>query len=139
MRVRCAVWFSYLPSMNSLDIDERFFYLNPVALANIHKFQDSRDPALVQPIFEAIIRNYLPEAADGSTAIPMEQAFATIGLDSMTLLEFALDLQDALEIRLTDEDVRELVTPKEAQALVVRKVEAAGRDQLPPAPADAAP
>jgi acyl carrier protein len=119
--------------MNSLDIDERFSELTPATLANIREFKRSHDPALIQPILEGIVRNYLPEAERGSAGIPMEDPFASFGLDSMTLLEIVVDLQDALGIRLTDEDVRELHTLKEAHALAVRKVDAARRDELPPA------
>jgi acyl carrier protein len=69
----------------------------------------------------------------------MDDSFASFGLDSLTLLEVVLDLQDAFDIRLTDEDVRELVTPREVYALVVRKLDASRRDELPPASPAPAP
>jgi acyl carrier protein len=124
--------------MDNLDINERFFNLDAATLANIHEFKRSRDPALVRPIFEEIMRSYLPEPARDLDEIPADSTFTSFGLDSLTLLEIILDSQDAFDVLLIDEEVRELTTPQKAYALIARKVDASSGQERPPASSDAA-
>lgn len=118
--------------MNPTEINERFFNFDRTTVANIQTFHRSPDPALVQPIFDGIMRKYLPEA--GRRDDPEEVSLNAFGLESLTLLEVVLDLQDALGIRLEDDEIRGLHDLKEVHALLVQKVDAL-RGGVPPAAA----
>ncbi len=111
------------------DLEDRFFNFPPATLAAIRDYRRSRDPALVGPVLRGIVEKYLPESHAAAPA--PESALNAFGLESLTLIEVLLDIQDALGITLTDEELRALRNLDEARALLVQKVVAL-RDSAPP-------
>ncbi len=112
--------------MNDTQIDERFFNFPPETVAAIRAYQRSRDPELVMPVFKGIMARYLPENA-GRIALDQNGTDAPInafGLESLTLLEVLLDLEDALGIRLEDRELGGVHNLGEAHSLLLAKVTA---------------
>jgi acyl carrier protein len=52
-------------------------------------------------------------------------------LESLTLVELILDLQEALGVRLTDDELRGLRTFQEAVDVLARKVDELGAEKTP--------
>jgi hypothetical protein len=108
--------------MNESEISERFFGFPTAALAAIRKYQDSRDPKLVPEIVHGIVEKYLPP---GAHPPPGEiRSLSAFGLESLTLMEVVLDIQDALGLTLTDEELRALSDLNEATGVLEKKVAA---------------
>ncbi len=115
--------------MNDAKIDDRFFNHSPATVAAIREYHRTHDAALVQPIFNGIMDKYLPDeirAANVAHAAGIGDNHLTnaFGLESLTLLEVVVDLQDALDIDIHDADLRRMHDLKDAHALLVEKVSA---------------
>lgn len=104
-------------------IEQRFLNFQPETLALIRAYQSSKDPALVSPIVHGIINKYLPEHLRGTSQNPVLPLNA-FGLESITLMEVILDIQDALGLTISDAELRSLNSLQEATALLSEKVAA---------------
>ena len=104
--------------------DDRFFGYPPETLALIHEFQRTRDPVLVSPVLGGVLAKYLPEGRRFPDGSPPEDALNVLGFESLTLIEIILDLQDALGIGISDDEIRGVQHVEEVRALLARKVAA---------------
>jgi acyl carrier protein len=107
--------------MNQSEIDDRFLNVSPETLKTIREYRRTHSPELIPNIVRGIVEKYLPanvreRAAEGVKSL---NAF---GLESITLMEVVLDIQDALEITLTDDELRQLRSFDETIVLLSRKV-----------------
>ena len=102
-------------------IEQRFLNFQPETLAAIRAYQSSKDPSLIRRIVQGIIDKYLPEHLRGTTQNSAASLNA-FGLESITLMEVVLDIQDALEITLTDDELRQLRSFDETIVLLSKKV-----------------
>ena len=106
--------------MNESDLDNRFYNFPPETLRLISAYRRTRDPEMVVPVMNAIVAKYVPERAEELVdASRIQNAF---GLESLTLLEVVLDLQDAFQITLTDQELQKLQTMEQTIALLTAKV-----------------
>lgn len=112
--------------MNESDIDERFLNLNPHALAAIRQYRGSHQPELVQTIVNGIVEKYLPPEMRAQAAEAMKAPNA-FGIESVTLMEIMLDIQDALGLEITDNELRGLKNFDDATNLLRQKVAALSR------------
>ena len=110
--------------MSDNDPEDRFIHYSPEMQALMREFQRTRGPALVSPILAGILAKYAPAAGPPASGETPEAALGALGFESLTLLEVYLDLQDALGINLSDDDLRGLHSPDEVAALLVKKVAA---------------
>lgn len=86
---------------------QQFRRCSPETLNEIIAFRRTHDLVLIEPIVSGIFRRYVPrEKAEGSPAKSGAQLLQDSGLDSLTLLEALLDIQDALEITFNEDEVR---------------------------------
>lgn len=113
------------------ETEDRFFNFTPETLEAIREYRRTRDPALVDTVLRGILEKYLPEnirpaeiAAAEIAGAPVESSLNAFGLESLTLIEVILDLQDALGITLTDDELRSLHSLDEVRALLMQKVAA---------------
>jgi acyl carrier protein len=90
----------------------------------IAEFQIKPDPALALPILHAIVRHYLPDANSISADSVLETSMAALGVDSLTLMEITLDVQDAFGIEFTEQELKELTSFSEIAPLIDQKVKA---------------
>ena len=87
-------------------------------------FHAKPDPALVIPILKRIVQHYLPKHSALTAELVMEDSLAAVGLDSLTLMEITLDVQDAFGMTFTDDELRHLKSFSEITALIDRKIKA---------------
>jgi acyl carrier protein len=109
--------------MKESEIEERFLNFNPETVEAIRAYRQARDPKLVPTIVHGIIEKYMPpelrsQASDTVTSL---NAF---GIESVTLMEIILDIQDALDLVITDEELRKLRGFDDATKLLSEKVAA---------------
>ncbi len=69
------------------------------------------DTSLITPIVRGIVWRYVQEEARAvlDNATP-ETPLASLGLDSLMMLEVVLDVQDALDVTIDDSDLRQMRT-----------------------------
>src|SRR5207302_4227719 len=96
---------------------------SPQTLEVICQYRRSRDPQLVAIIVKGVVEKYLPpemrdRAPEGMTSL---NAF---GIESVTLMEIILDIQDAIDLVITDAELRGLTNFDQATKLLSDKVEA---------------
>lgn len=106
--------------MNEKEIVNRFLNFSPATLAAIRDYQDEPSAKLIPQIVHGIVEKYLPEGTP-PTGQGM-QVFNAFGIESITLMEVILDIQDALGIRLSDAEMRGMSNFDQAVALLSRKV-----------------
>lgn len=104
-------------------IEQRFLNFQPETLAAIREYQSSKDPSLVRRIVEGIVDKYLPEHLRG-TRQNSASSLNAFGLESITLMEVILDIQDALGITISDDELRQLQSFDQTIALLSEKVAA---------------
>ena len=108
--------------MNRPEIDERFFNYPPEFCDAVERFHASGDPALIDPLLDGVVRKYVPEGALANGGA--DASLNAFGVESLTLIEIILDLQDAFAISLTDKDLLNLHTLDDVRALLTAKARA---------------
>ena len=87
------------------------------------------DPALIPDIIRGIVWRYVHadtrEVVDQATA---ETPLATLGIDSLMMLEVVLDVQDALDIVIEDADLRKMQTIGDVNELLQKRFSEARKD-----------
>ena len=89
----------------------------------IQEYQRTHDPKFVRPIVDGIIEKYLPPEVRNRTPEAMK-ALNSFGVESITLMEIILDIQDALGLDISDAELRSLHNFDEATKLLSDKVAA---------------
>jgi acyl carrier protein len=110
--------------MNESDLDNRFFNFPPETLRLIAEYRRTRAPQMIEPVMRAIVSKYAPERA--TEVLDSSRIQNAFGLESLTLLEVVLDLQDAFQITLSDSEFQNLRTIEQTIALITDKVVALG-------------
>ncbi len=111
--------------MNESEINERFLNFSPPTIEAIREYRRSRNPQLVSAIVNGIVEKYLPPEMRDRTPEAMKSLNA-FGIESVTLMEIILDIQDALDLVITDAELRSLNSFDEATKLLSEKVAALG-------------
>jgi acyl carrier protein len=109
--------------MNEAEIQERFLNFSPPTIDAIRAYQQSHDPLLVSSIVHGIVEKYLPP--EMRQQMPEDvKSLNAFGIESVTLMEIILDIQDALGLVITDAELRSLKSFDEATRLLSDKVTA---------------
>jgi acyl carrier protein len=112
-----------LPAAFSIMNDEfRFASYDAELRRQIIAFHAKPDQALVIPILKRIVQHYLPKHSTITADLVMEDSLAAAGLDSLTLMEITLDVQDAFGTTFTDDELRHLKSFSEITSLLDAKV-----------------
>src|SRR4030095_10985819 len=96
----------------------RFAAYDPNTQRSIAQFQEKPDPALVVPILQGIINHFLPKNSPRNLESLLEESVSALGLDSLTLMEITLDVQDAFGASFSDEDLRHMTSFSEIAGLI---------------------
>jgi acyl carrier protein len=109
--------------MTESEITERFLNFPPATLKAIRQYHAGKDPAFVAPVVHGIVAKYLPEHLRGQ---PLDSASSlnNLGLDSLTLMEVFLDIEDALDISVPEDELRAVKNFDDAIALMSKKIAA---------------
>jgi len=111
-------------------IDERFLNFGLPTLEAIRAYRQSHDPKLVPAIVQGIVEKYLPPEIRDRAPEAMK-ALNAFGIESVTMMEIILDIQDALEIVITDAELRGLRNFDDATKLLREKVAALSEGSQP--------
>jgi 3-hydroxyacyl-[acyl-carrier-protein] dehydratase len=96
---------------------------SPETIEAIIRFRGGRDPVEVPDIARGIIRRYLPaENAGLLDSATAETPLADLRIESLTMLEIILDVQDALDITIEDSELREFKTLGDVLSFLEKKV-----------------
>ncbi len=80
----------------------------PEAIINLRRSQDS---SLIPEILRGIVWRYVrPEAREQVEQASFDAPLSSLGMDSLMMLEVVLDVQDALDITVEDEELRKVKT-----------------------------
>ncbi len=78
------------------------------AIINLRR---SNDPSFIPAIVRGIVWRYVqPDAREVVDQAEAETPLASLGIDSLMMLEVVLDVQDALEVVIEDADLRRMQT-----------------------------
>ena len=95
------------------------------AVAAILRFRESRDVACIEPIVRGIVARYLPEQGrEAIKSATAETPLADLRIESLTMLEIVLDVQDALEVEIADSELRGFRTLGDVEQFLAAKVSA---------------
>jgi acyl carrier protein len=107
-------------------IRRNFKRCSPGTIEAIIRFRASRSTAEVPEIARGIIRRYIP--AENSALLDNATAgtpLADLRIESLTMLEIVLDVQDALDITIEDSELREFKTLGDVIGFLEKKVASA--------------
>jgi 3-hydroxyacyl-[acyl-carrier-protein] dehydratase len=101
---------------------------SPETIDAILRFRQTGDPAQIATVARGIVESYLaashrPMLATATAETPLD----AFGIESLTMLEIVLDLQEALAFEIPDDDLRTARTLGDLLRL-------AGRSSGPPQP-----
>src|SRR5215210_2915976 len=88
----------------------------------IIKLRQTQDPALIPEISRGIVWRYVQ--ADARTVVDQataETPLASLGIDSLMMLEVVLDVQDALDLVIEDADLRRMRTLGDVNELLQQR------------------
>jgi acyl carrier protein len=94
----------------------------------ILKFRQDGGVSAVPLIARGIISRYLrDEAKEAIASAAPETPLSSLGVDSLTMLEIILDVQEALDISIEDSELKGLQTIGDVYQLLMDKAAAQGR------------
>ena len=109
------------PSLAALE--KQFRKCSPETIRAIYDFKRERRLELVPQIVQGIARKYISaDAAQQLTEAGGDVTLASLGVDSLTLMELILDVQDALDVTITDDELRFVQTLEGVSALLRSKL-----------------
>ncbi len=92
-------------------LSKDFKRCGPETVDAILKFRRDGDDSVIPVIVRGVLRRYLRDEAKEfvDTAGP-DTPLSSLGVDSLTMLEIMLDVQDALDVTVDDTELRKLQT-----------------------------
>jgi len=89
------------------------------AIINLRR---THDPALIPDILRGIVWRYVrPEARKQVEQASLDAPLASLGMDSLMMLEVVFDVQDALDITVEDEDLKRMKKFDDVSELLMRR------------------
>ena len=108
----------------SPDRDERIRHLPAQARAVFDRFKAGADPATLDPVFFAILEDFIPRPAarplaehPGST-----QLIDGLGFDSLAITEVVFFAEDLFGISITNEEIIQVHTIDDLRGFILRKI-----------------
>jgi acyl carrier protein len=90
----------------------------------ILSYRQSGELSVVPMIGRGIISRYLrAEARESALNAPPETELSSFGVDSLTMLEIVLDLQEAFDITIEDSELKQLRTIQDVNDLLMAKAQ----------------
>ena len=85
-------------------------------------FRQTGEPSAVPVITRGIISRYLrAETRDFFASAAPDTPLSSLGVDSLTMLEIVLDIQEALDVSVEDSELKRLHTVGDVNQLLVEK------------------
>jgi 3-hydroxyacyl-[acyl-carrier-protein] dehydratase len=116
---RIAGWFRAFFKMNNTlsekdvaDLKETLKRCSPETIEAAIRFREQRDPEALRTVVYGVIRRYQPANAGMrlDNATDDTSLIQDLGLDSLTLLEIVLTIEETLKIQINNEELKEIRT-----------------------------
>ena len=109
---------------------EQFKRCSPETIDAILKFRETGDTSLLPAIVRGVVRRYLPADKAGLLDTATEDTnLAELQIESLTMLEIVLDIQDAVEVVIEDSELREVKTLGDVRRFLEAKLAAKTQQQ----------
>jgi acyl carrier protein len=107
--------------------EEKLRRLPPGALENFRKFRATGDEAALTALIFAVLYDFLPQKAKGSTMSWPDSArlIEDLGFDSLAIAETVFFFEDLFRISISNEEILQVRTVGELRAFVQKKLAAA--------------
>jgi len=115
---------SALAEKDTTDLKEALRRCSPETIAAAFRFREEQDLAAIPKVVFGIIERYQPATATVhlSDASESTRLIEDLGLDSLTLLEIVMTIEDVLKIRIENDALREIRTLSQLNAFLHEKI-----------------
>jgi acyl carrier protein len=119
-----------LPERDLADLKEGLRRCKPETIQAAIRYRETRDPDAIPQIVYGILERYQPATAAVklSDAQDDSRLIEDIGLDSLTLLEIVLSIEEVLQLRIENEELREIRTIGQLNAFLHARITGAKTD-----------
>lgn len=107
------------------ELREQFKRCDAETIDAVVKFRQTGDTAVLPQIVRGVVRRYLPADKQGLLDSATEDTNLTdLHIESLTMLEIVLDIQDAVEVVIEDTELREIKTLADVRKFLEAKLAA---------------
>ena len=107
------------------ELREQFKRCDAETVDAIVKFRQTGDTSLLPQIVRGVVRRYLPADKVGQLDSATEETnLSELHIESLTMLEIVLDIQDAVEVIIEDSELREIKTLADVRKFLEAKLAA---------------
>lgn len=107
------------------ELREQFKRCDGETIDAIVKFRQTGDTSLLPRIVRGVVRRYLPADKVGLLDSATEETNLTdLHIESLTLLEIVLDIQDAVDVVIEDAELRQVKTLGDVRKFLELKIAA---------------
>ena len=93
------------------ELKQQFKRCNEETIDAIVKFRQTGDKTLLPQIVRGVVQRYLPaDKVELLNSATEETNLADLHIESLTMLEIVLDIQDAVDVVIEDAELREVKT-----------------------------
>jgi acyl carrier protein len=93
------------------ELKQQFKRCNEQTIDAIVKFRQTGDTALLPQIVRGVVQRYLPaDKVDLLNNATEDTNLSELHIESLTMLEIVLDIQDAVDVVIEDAELREVKT-----------------------------
>jgi 3-hydroxyacyl-[acyl-carrier-protein] dehydratase len=111
------------PDLAIAALEKQFRKCSPETIRAIYDFRRDHDIHLVPQIVVGIMRKYVKEdAAERLAHTDQHATLTSLGVDSLTMMEIILDVQDAIDVTIADNELKGLRTIEEVSELLRSKL-----------------
>lgn len=107
---------------------------SPETIEAAIRFRKTGDPQAVSVVVYGIIQRYLPSGSTVCVAEAPDEArlIEDLGIDSLTMLEIVMAIEEALDVKIDNEELRQITTLGQVKTFLERKVKESPAEALPP-------
>jgi len=106
------------------EIRQQFKRCSDETVDAIVKFRQTGDKSLLPIIVKGVVQRYLPaDKADLLKAATEETNLSELHIESLTMLEIVLDIQDAVDVVIEDAELREVKTLGDVRKFLEQKLD----------------
>jgi acyl carrier protein len=112
------------PDSTIAALEKQFRKCSPETIRAIYDFRRDHDIQLVPQIVVGIMKKYVSaDAAERLAHTDQQATLSSLGVDSLTMMEIILDVQDAIDVTIADDELKGLRTIEEVSALLRSKLD----------------
>jgi 3-hydroxyacyl-[acyl-carrier-protein] dehydratase len=107
------------------ELKQQFKRCSEETVDAIIKFRETGDRALLPIIVKGVVQRYLPaDKVELMKNATEDTNLAELQIESLTMLEIVLDIQDAVDVVIEDSELREVKTMGDVRRFLEQKLDA---------------